>query len=57
MSSPRRFYELSEKTDQDIEKIFDYTVKEFGFEQSVKYVSEFEIVFNQSIGNPKLGKK
>ena len=57
MFSSRRFYELSEKVDLDIDEIFDYTEKEFGLEQAVKYVSEFDTVFNQLIDNPKLGKK
>ncbi|MDN5212812.1 type II toxin-antitoxin system RelE/ParE family toxin [Fulvivirgaceae bacterium BMA12] len=53
----KRFYELSAEADQDIDAIFDYTEIEFGFDQAVKYVSEFEDFFEQLLHNDELGKK
>jgi toxin ParE1/3/4 len=53
----KRFYELSQKTDQDIDEIINYTEAEYGFDQAVKYLGELEEVFIQLIQNPKLGKK
>jgi len=52
-----RYYELSTKADHDIDDIFDYTEKEFGFDQAVKYVSELEPVFQLIANYPKSGKK
>ncbi|MDN5215578.1 type II toxin-antitoxin system RelE/ParE family toxin [Fulvivirgaceae bacterium BMA12] len=57
MPKAKRFYELSTEADQDIDKIFDYTKVEFGFDQAVKYVSEFEDFFERLLDNPELGKK
>ena len=53
----KRFYELSQKTDQDIDEILNYTEAKHGFDQAVKYLGELEEVFIQLIQNPKLGKK
>ena len=49
-------YELSLAADSDIEEIFEYTEKEFGFEQAVKYVLAFENVFTDLIESPELGR-
>ena len=49
-------YVLSAEADQDIEDIFDYTQKEFGQDQAIKYISEFEELFAQLNDNPKMGK-
>ncbi|GJL66095.1 MAG: toxin ParE1 [Nitrospirales bacterium] len=49
-------YELSPEADSDLEELFDYTDQEFGLEQAVEYVSGFDIVFDQLIKNPELGK-
>jgi len=51
---PKRFYELSQRTDQDIEAIFSYTEAEYGFDQAVKYLGVLEEVFIQLIQNPQL---
>jgi toxin ParE1/3/4 len=48
-------YLLSQEADRDLEEIFDYTESNFGLDQAVKYVSEFEVVFRQLIGNPEMG--
>jgi len=50
-------YILSVEADQDLEAIFDYTEKEFGFNQAVKYLTALEIVFNHLVNNPTLGRK
>lgn len=55
MTTPK-MYELSAAADRDLQDIFDYTTEKFGFEQAVKYVSEFEILFSQLVNNPHLGK-
>ena len=57
MPKSKRFYELSTEADQDIDAIFDYTEIEFGFDQAVKYVSEFDDFFVRLLDNPELGKK
>ncbi len=57
MSNSIRFYELSKQADIDLEEIFDYTEKEFDFDQAVEYLIDFEELFNHLIINPELGKK
>ena len=49
-------YQLSTAADHDLEEIFDYTVEEFGLDQAIKYVSEFEPVFEQLVKNPEMGR-
>ena len=56
MQKDKSLYILSKEADADIDAIFDYTVKEFGFNQAVKYVLEFETIFNQLAKHPNLGK-
>ena len=53
----RRVYELSQEADKDLDEIFDYTQKEFGFDQAVKYLTQFEDLFALMVDNPALGKK
>jgi len=57
MSKGRFAYELSQKADQDLEEIFDYTVHNFGIEQAIAYVSGFEDLFVNLSNNPELGRK
>lgn len=57
MNMSEQFYELSEKADQDMADIFDFTGKKFGIDQAVHYVSEFEAVFQLLVTQPQLGKK
>lgn len=49
-------YELSAAADRDLDDIFDYTTAKFGFDQAVKYLTDFEILFSQLAANPHLGK-
>ncbi len=49
-------YALSLQAELDINVLFDYTEKEFGFDQAITYVSEFEPIFHLLIENPELGK-
>lgn len=52
----KRGYQLSTAADYDLEEIFDYTLGEFGLDQAIKYVSEFESLFEQLVKNPEIGK-
>ncbi len=57
MTQIRFTYRLSREADQDLEEIFDYTVRKFGLEQAINYVSEFEETFASLMANPELGRK
>ena len=48
---------LSEAADTDLEDIFDYTLEEFGLDQAVSYVSEFDDTFETISENPEIGRK
>ncbi|MEP2446021.1 MAG: type II toxin-antitoxin system RelE/ParE family toxin [Balneola sp.] len=50
-------YELSLAANSDIEKIFDYTENDLGFDQAVKYISELDNVFTDLVNSPGLGRK
>jgi len=56
MLKSKDFYVLSQEADTDIDTIFEYTVKEFGFKQAVKYVSDFDPIFKHLLINPNIGK-
>ena len=51
-----KHYSLSLQADEDLQDIYDYTEEYFGTKQAVKYVSEFEAVFQRLIQNPKIGR-
>lgn len=53
---PRNKYILSQEADNDLEKIFDYTLEEFGFNQAVKYLDEIAEVFVKIIKTPEIGR-
>ena len=57
MSNTSLGYILSEEADEDLEAIFDYTEREFDFNQAVKYLSELESVLNKLVLNPNIGRK
>ncbi len=48
---------LSEAADTDLEDIFDYTLKEFGLDQAISYVSEFDDTFETISENPEIGRE
>ena len=50
-------YKLSKEADSDLEEIFNYTKKMFGFNQAKNYLTELEIVFNNLVIHPELGRK
>ncbi len=50
-------YELSLEADSDLEDIFDYTHKEFGFDQAVKYLTDLEDLFFKLAMQPEIGRK
>jgi len=50
------FYELSAEADNDLEDIFEYTVKEFGVEQAVIYLTSINQILNDLIKNHKGGR-
>lgn len=56
MQKNNHVYILSQEADADINQIFDYTSKEFGFNQAIKYIRAFETLFNQLTKHPNLGK-
>lgn len=49
-------YRLSLRADKDLSEIYDYTLLEFGSNQAVKYVSDFEELFNKLVQNPEIGR-
>lgn len=53
---PKNKYVLSREADNDLEKIFDYTFEEFGFNQAVKYLDEIDEVFVKIINTPEIGR-
>ena len=57
MAEPGMFYELSPEADRDLEDIFDYTEREFGFDQVTEYLSGFDGLFVKLVNNPELGKE
>lgn len=48
---------LSKAADADLEDIFDYTLKEFGLDQAVSYVSGFDDTFNMIAENLEIGRE
>lgn len=57
MANTPQLYEITKLAEQDLEDIFDYTVEQFGLEQAVIYVSEFEAAFEGLAVNSKLGRE
>ena len=53
----KNHYILSERADEDLEEIFEFTLNKFGFQQAEKYLFELENVFETLYKNPSLGKK
>ena len=50
------FY-VHEKADSDLEKIFDYSVTQFGFARAAHYVYDIEQALNNLAANPSLGRR
>ena len=50
-------YEITETAEKDLNEIFDYTEKEFGFDQAVKYLLDIDDKFDLLSEQPELGKK
>ena len=57
MSKKIKSYKLSEEADFDIEDIFDYTEHRHSFNQAVKYLNDLDVVFEQLVLNPEIGRK
>jgi toxin ParE1/3/4 len=57
MAKSEMLYELSPEADQDLEEIFDYTEREFGFDQAIEYLSGFDGILAKLLHNPELGKE
>ena len=51
------FYKLSPEADRDLEDIFYYTEREFGFNQAIEYLSGFDGLFGKLVNSPELGKE
>ncbi|MEE9348463.1 MAG: type II toxin-antitoxin system RelE/ParE family toxin [Flavobacteriaceae bacterium] len=56
MKKVKQFYELSQKADNDIEKIFDYTLNEYGIKKAIEYITEFHEIYNYLLTDPKIGR-
>ena len=52
----RKFYELSQDADQDIDEIFEYTKAAYGLSQAIQYLTEIEQVITKLLNNPGLGR-
>lgn len=50
-------YELSLEADRDLEAIFDYTVEEYGRDQAIDYVAQFDALFVQLQESPQMGRE
>jgi len=50
-------YILSIEADHDLEEIFEYTENKFGIDQAIKYLQEFDVLFNHLVQTPALGKE
>ncbi|NNE64227.1 MAG: type II toxin-antitoxin system RelE/ParE family toxin [Gammaproteobacteria bacterium] len=48
---------VHEKADSDLENIFDYSVKQFGFARAEQYIYDVEQAFQELAANPKLGRR
>lgn len=57
MADTSQPYDLTEQAAQDLEDIFDYTASEFGIDQAITYVGEFEGAFESLAANPELGRE
>jgi len=51
-----KHYELSPEADLDLSDIFDYTEKEHGFNQAVKYLTDINDTFIRLIKSPEIGR-
>ncbi|MEM9297184.1 MAG: type II toxin-antitoxin system RelE/ParE family toxin [Bacteroidota bacterium] len=49
-------FSLSKQAANDLDEIFDYTFHEFGLDQAVRYLNEFDVTFSDLVSNPKIGK-
>ncbi len=50
------FYKLSVAADNDLSEIFDYTGENFGDYQAVKYITGFDVTFENLCKNPMSGR-
>lgn len=57
MSKTGKRYSLTLIAEDDISKIYDYTLSEFGKKQAVKYLTGMEKVFLNLVEQPELGRK
>ncbi len=57
MSGKIKFYELSQEADFDLDEIFEYTVKEFGFHQAVLYLGSMVELLETLPTHPEMGKE
>jgi toxin ParE1/3/4 len=57
MSKKLKGYKLSEHADFDLVAIYDYTVYQHNFNQAEKYLKDLDVVFNQIVNNPGIGRK
>jgi toxin ParE1/3/4 len=56
MSDHPIFY-IHEKADNDLENIFDYSIRQFGFARAEQYIYKIEQAFRDLAANPRLGRR
>jgi len=49
-------FRLSKPAEKDLEDIFDYSLNTFGLDQTLKYISSLELIFNKLAINPSIGR-
>lgn len=47
--------ELSRLAEQDIEEIYDYSIRQFGLKQARTYIAGFKTAFDCLADNPRIG--
>ncbi len=51
-----RAFRLRPKAEQDLEKIYEYSVQEFGIERAAQYIRDLNDAFNRLASDSSLGR-
>lgn len=54
---PKREYRLSPKAQDDMASVWLYTLSQWGYEQTGKYIDDLAIAFELLTSKPRLGKR
>jgi toxin ParE1/3/4 len=57
MAATRYSYVLSQAADNDIQEIYEYTAKNFGDDQAIKYLTGLEDLFYALCAHPHTGRQ